>query len=400
MKQKIPVSMLIGLVMLAAVAAFNVSYIVIWNAFNDRLTTLNAREAAFIKLSEIAAYVDEYYIKDYDPEGLLDGAAEGYIGALPDASSYYISAGEVRTRDSADENGFTGIGIVGCQNRKYGGICVLDMYEGSTAAEFGIERFDVITKVDGEPVSSLSYENAMERIRGEEGTSVVLTVYRARTDETLTLHVRRGAVISERSFAHKMLSGHIGYIKVDNFDRGTDTLFLSALAELKDQGMQSLIIDLRMNPGGYMDVMTNMADPLMREGVIYSERHNGGELTQIQAGEDMLGLPIAVLINEYTAGAGEYYAAALQSGADATLVGAVTAGFGYAQSRIALSDGSAMVLSSTEYYTPDGTSVQETGVTPDRRVAMSVNELYDLLVLQKGEDLQLNAAVALLSKAG
>ena len=177
-------------------------------------------------------------------------------------------------------------------------------------------------------------------------------------------------------------------------------MFLSALAELKDQGMQSLIIDLRMNPGGYMDVMTNMADPLMREGVIYSERHNGGELTQIQAGEDMLGLPIAVLINEYTAGAGEYYAAALQSGADATLVGAVTAGFGYAQSRIALSDGSAMVLSSTEYYTPDGTSVQETGVTPDRRVAMSVSELYDLLVLQKGEDLQLNAAVALLSKAG
>ena len=77
MKQKIPVSMLIGLVMLAAVAAFNVSYIVIWNAFNDRLTTLNAREAAFIKLSEIAAYVDEYYIKDYDPEGLLDGAAGG-----------------------------------------------------------------------------------------------------------------------------------------------------------------------------------------------------------------------------------------------------------------------------------------------------------------------------------
>ena len=82
MKQKIPVSMLIGLVMLAAVAAFNVSYIVIWNAFNDRLTTLNAREAAFIKLSEIAAYVDEYYIKDYDPEGLLDGAAEGYICLL------------------------------------------------------------------------------------------------------------------------------------------------------------------------------------------------------------------------------------------------------------------------------------------------------------------------------
>ena len=399
MKQKIPVSMLIGLVMLAAVAAFNVSYIVIWNAFNDRLTTLNAREAAFIKLSEVAAYVDEYYINEYDPEDLLDGAAKGYISALPDESSYYISAGEVRTREKADENGFTGIGIVGCQNRKYGGICVLDMYEGSTAAEFGIERFDVITKVDDEPVVNLSYENAMERIRGEEGTSVALTVYRERTDETLTLHVRRGAVISERSFTYRMLAGHIGYISVDSFDRGTDSLFLSALTELKDQGMQSLILDLRMNPGGYMDVMTNMADPLMREGVIYSERHNGGELTEIHAGADALGLPVVVLINEYTAGAGEYLAAALQSSGDATLIGAVTAGFGYAQSRIELSDGSAMVLSSTEYYTPDGTSVQETGVTPDRKVAMSVNELYDLLVLHRGEDLQLNAAVEWLSKA-
>ena len=118
MNRKIPVSMLIGLVMLAAVAAFNVSYVVIWNAFNDRLATLNAREAAFIKLSEIAAYVDEYYVEEYDPESLLDGAAEGYVRALPDESSYYISSDEVSVRESADENGFTGIGIIGCQNRK------------------------------------------------------------------------------------------------------------------------------------------------------------------------------------------------------------------------------------------------------------------------------------------
>ena len=197
-----------------------------------------------------------------------------------------------------------------------------------------------------------------------------------------------------------MLSNHIGYIDVDNFDRGTDTLFLAALAELKERGMQSLIIDLRMNPGGYMDVMTNMADPLMRKSVIYSQRHSGGEVTEVQASEDALGLPIVVLVNEYTVGAGEYFAAALQSSGDAKLVGAVTAGFGYAQSRIGLSDGSAMVLSSIEYYTPDGTSVQKMGVTPDRKVAMSVRELYDLLVLQKGEDLQLNAAIELLSKAG
>lgn len=399
MKKKIPVSMLIGLVMLAAVAAFNVSYIVIWNAFNERLTTLNAREAAFIKLSEIAAYVDEYYINEYDPEDVLDGAAEGYIGALPDESSFYISADEVHERESAEDIDLTGIGIVGCQNREYGGICVLDMYEGSTAQEFGVERFDIITRVDGEEVVYLGYEGAMERIRGEEGTSVELAVYRERTDETLTLRVRRGAAISDRPFSHKMLSGHIGYIDINNFDVGTDTFFLSALAELKEKGMESLIIDVRMNPGGYMDVMTNMADPLMGEGVIYSERHSGEKITEIRSGEDTLGLPIVVLVDEYTSGAGEYFAAALQSSGSATLVGTATAGFGYAQSRIDLSDGSAMVLSSTEYYTPEGVSLQETGVTPDRNVPMSVHALYALLEEGEGEDLQLQAAVTLLGGA-
>ena len=399
MKKKIPVSMLIGLVMLAAVAAFNVSYIVIWNIFNERLTTLNAREAAFIKLSEIAAYVDEYYISDYDPECVLDGAAEGYIGALPDASSFYISEDEVQERRKAEENDLTGIGIVGCQNRRTGGICVLDMYEGSTAAEFGIERFDVIIEVDGEAVTYLGYEGAMERIRGEEGTSVELMVYRERTDETLSLHVRRGAVVSERPFSHKMLSGHVGYIDVDNFDSGTDTFFLSALAELKEKGMESLIVDVRMNPGGYMDVMTNMADPLMGEGVVYAERHKDDEITEVRSDEDTLGLPVVVLVDEYTSGAGEYFAAALQSSGSAIVVGTVTAGFGYEQSRIDLSDGSAIVLSSREYYTPEGISLQETGMTPDRNVPMSVEALYALLEEDEGEDLQLQAALTLLGEA-
>ena len=394
MKKKIPVSMLIGLVMLAAVAAFNVSYITIWNAFNDRLTTLNAREAAFIKLSEIAAYVDEFYISEHDSEALLDGAADGYIGALPDESSYYITAEEVQREE--EETDFTGIGIIGCQNRQYGGICVLDMYEGSTAAEFGIQLLDVITEVDGEPVSSISYEAAMKRISGEEGTSVRLTVYRERTDETLYFSVRRGAVIHERPFSHRMLEGQIGYIDVDNFDTGTDLLFLDALKELQDQGMTGLIIDVRMNPGGYMDVMTNMADPLMPEGIIYSQRHNGSEMTDVTSKEDALDIPIVLLVNEYTSGAGEYFAAALQSSGCATVLGSTTAGFGYAQSRIDLSDGSAIVLSAIEYYTPDGVSLQETGVTPDRKVIMSTEALYDLLANGKGEDLQLSAAIDLL----
>lgn len=398
MKRKIPISMLLALVMLAAVAAFNVSYIVIWNAFNDRLTTLNAREAAFIKLSEIAAYVDEYYIREYDPESLLDGAAEGYIGALPDSSSYYVSAEEADIRDKAEENGFTGIGIVGCRNREYGGISVLDMYEGSTAAEFGVERFDVITAVDGKSVASIGYENAMERIRGEEGTSVKLTLYRERTGETLTLHVRRGAVISEHTLDHQILDGQIGYIAIDNFDAGTDTLFLAALSDLKNAGITSLILDVRMNPGGYMDVMTNMADPLMPEGVIYAQQHSSGEMTEVYSDEESLDLPIVVLIDEYTSGVGEYFAAALQISGSATLVGTTTAGFGYAQSRLDLSDGSVMVLSSLEYYTPEGVSLQEVGVSPDVKVSMNLDARYALLEEGKGEDLPLREAVAMLTE--
>lgn len=385
--------MLVGLLFLVAITAFNISYVLIWNTFHDRLTSLNAREAAFMKLSEIAAYVDEFYINDYDAEALLNGAADGYITALPDESSHYLSPEAQKRQAMADELGFTGIGIIGCQSRKYGGISVLDMYEGSTAEEFGIQRLDVITDVNGTSVTKLSYEGALEAMRGEEGTEVTLTIYRPRTDETLTIDVRRGAVISERLFDSRMLDDEIGYILVDNFDNGTDTLFLEALTALKDQGMKRLIIDLRFNPGGYMDIMTNMIDPLMEDGLIYTARHNGGELTQVSATEGALGMPIVLLVNEYTVNVGEYFAAALQFSGDAKVVGTQTAGFGLAQSRIDLSDGSVMILSTMEYYTPAGETLHKIGVTPDRKVLMSPDQLYELLELGKGEDLQLNAAV-------
>ncbi|MBE6936195.1 MAG: S41 family peptidase [Ruminococcaceae bacterium] len=396
MKNKIPISMLVGLLFLVAITAFNISYVLIWNTFNNRLTSLNAREAAFLKLSEIAAYVDEFYINEYDAEDLLNGAADGYVTALPDESSHYLSSEARQRQEMADELGFTGIGIIGCQSRTYGGITVLDMYEGSTAEEFGIQRLDVITDVNGTSVTKLSYEGAMEAMRGEEGTDVTLTVYRPRTDETLTMDVRRGAVIPDRLFESRMLEDGIGYILVDNFDNGTDTLFLEALTTLEDQGMERLIIDLRFNPGGYMDVMTNMIDPLLEDGTVYSARHSGGELTQVSATEGSLGIPTVLLVNEYTVSAGEYFAAALQYHGAARVVGTETAGFGLAQSLVDLSDGSAMILSTLEYYTPAGESLQEVGVTPDHKVLMSQEQLYALLETKNGEDLQLNAALEMI----
>ena len=396
MRKKIPVSMVIGLMMLAAVAAFNAAYVVIWNSFNDRLATLNAREATFLKLSEVAAYVDEYYAADYDPDAVLNGAAAGYIGSLPDGGSYYIPAEEARARDAADENGFTGIGIIGCQDRGHRGICVLGMYEGSTAGDSGIQAFDVITEVEGVRVAQLGYEGAMERIRGEEGTMVDLLVYRERTGETFRTSVRRCAVIVQRGFSYHLLQDHIGYILVDNFDRSTDSLFLEALNTLKGQGMQSLIVDLRLNPGGYMDVMTNMADPLMGEGTIYEEHHGNGEINIIVSNAEQLGLPVAVLISPYTVGAGEYFAAALQADGAAKLVGETTAGSGYVQSRIELSDGAVMVLTSAEYLTPRGASLEDTGVQPDVEVPMTAEERYTLYSSDEVEDPVLQAAVDLL----
>jgi carboxyl-terminal processing protease len=397
MKKKVNVGFMAGVLVLAVILTFNVTYVLVWHSFSDRIQNLSAREASFSKISEICAYIDEFFIGEYDEKKLLEGISDGYVGALGDFSSYYLTKEEAQALLSGADSGYTGIGIISSYDQDNAGIRILQMPEGSSAQEHGLEVLDCIVAVDGMPVNTVGYESALEMIRGEEGTEVALTVYRQITGERFNVIVRRGAVVTQQAIACRMLDDVTGYIRLDNFDEGVDAAFSAAYADLRNQGMERLVLDLRMNPGGYMEQVCAIADQFLEKGqIIYKERDYSGNVVVHYAAEGAETIDIAVLINEFTAGGAEYFAAALAENGRAKVVGSVSAGVGYAQSSIELSDGSVLVLSTTEYLTAKGNSLQGTGYAPDVEQVMDIDELYEVLTLTDPADRQLDAACAAL----
>ncbi len=397
MKKKVNLGFAIGVLILSMVLMFNISYVFVWHIFSDRIRNLSEREAAFSKLSEICAYVDEYFIGEYDESALLEGISDGYVGALDDFSSYYLTKDEAQARHSEANSSYTGIGIIGSYDSENAGIRILQLPEGSSAKEHGLEVLDCIVAVDGVLVNTIGYESALEMIRGEEGTEVALTIYRQITGERFNVIVRRGAVITEQTLTYQMLNDSVGYIKLDNFDEGIDEAFINSYTDLCNQGMESLVLDLRMNPGGYMDQMVSIADLFLDEGqIIYKERDYTGAVKVYYAQEGAQQIEIALLINEFTAGSAEYFAAALAENGCAWVVGSTSAGMGYAQSSIELSDGSELVLSTSEYLTAKGNSLQGIGYTPDVQMQIDIDELYEVLTLTDPSDRQLDAACTVL----
>ena len=176
MKKKVNVGFMAGVLVLAVILTFNVTYVLVWHSFSDRIQNLSAREASFSKISEICAYIDEFFIGEYDEKKLLEGISDGYVGALGDFSSYYLTKEEAQALLSGADSGYTGIGIISSYDQDNAGIRILQMPEGSSAQEHGLEVLDCIVAVDGMPVNTVGYESALEMIRGEEGTEVALTV--------------------------------------------------------------------------------------------------------------------------------------------------------------------------------------------------------------------------------
>lgn len=397
MKKKVSVGFLIGAIVLAVLLTFNLTYVIVWHSFSGRINNLAIRELTYSKLTEIGTYVDEFFIGKADDQKKTDGICEGYVKSLSDLSSYYLSKDEVQSRRSAQDNGYTSIGIISCYDERNAGIQILHMFEGSTAAEKGLAVLDSIVAVDGMSVAAVGYESALEMLRGEEGTEVAVTVLREATGERFSVILRRGAVVTDPVLDQSMLDEQIGYIAIPNFVEGTGRLFGEVYQSMRDEGMQKLILDLRFNPGGYMDEMAAIADMFLLEGeTIYQERDYADVCNSISAHGGAEQIPIIVLIDRYTSGGAEFFAAALAENGRATLVGGRTAGMGYAQSSIDLSDGSQLILSTSEYLTSQGKSLQGTGLSPDVEAELDITAIYALLTQEDAQDDQLEVAKGLL----
>ena len=350
------------------------------------------RTPAEDKAAEVSAYLDRFFIDDYDEDALADAAAAAMVEATGDRWSYYLTAEEKSSYDEQMQNAYVGIGVTITLQEQDGGMRVEQVTAGGPAEEAGMQVGDIITEVEGESTLTLGMTGTRAKVRGEEGTSVALTILRG--GERLTLTVERRSI--ETAVAtYEMLDGQIGYVKIANFDTRCFDETSAAIDALLDDGAQALIFDVRNNGGGYKDELVKILDRLLPEGILFQSEDYSGTKQTDRSDAACIELPMAVLVNQDSYSAAEFFAAALQEYDWATVVGTKTRGKGNFQTAFTLSDGSMLNLSIGKYFTPNGRSLTDIGVTPDEPVELSDEDAAKLLYgqLAHADDAQLQAAI-------
>lgn len=350
------------------------------------------RTPAEDKAAEVSAYLDRFFIDDYDEDALADAAAAAMVEATGDRWSYYLTAEEKSSYDEQMQNAYVGIGVTITLQEQDGGMRVEQVTAGGPAEEAGMQVGDIITEVEGESTLTLGMAGTRAKVRGEEGTSVALTILRG--GERLTLTVERRSI--ETAVAtYEMLDDQIGYVKIANFDTRCFDETSAAIDALLDDGAQALIFDVRNNGGGYKDELVKILDRLLPEGILFQSEDYSGTKQTDRSDAACIELPMAVLVNQDSYSAAEFFAAALQEYGWATVVGTKTYGKGNFQTAFTLSDGSMLNLSIGKYFTPNGRSLTDIGVTPDELVELSDEDAAKLLYgqLAHADDAQLQAAI-------
>ena len=323
-----------------------------------------SQSRASTKLDYVQSLLENCYIGETDEEALQDAAAAAMVEAIGDRCSYYMTAEEYLQYQDAMANSYVGIGVT-IEMRDDGTMDVVEVTSGSGAEEAGIRPGDRITAVEGQSVVGMTSSESGALIRGEEGTAVELTVLR--DGEELELSVTRKRIDTVVA-TYEMLEGNIGLVTIENFDQRCAEESIAAIEALLEQGAESLIFDVRNNPGGYKDEMVELLDYLLPEGPLFrSEDYRGVEEVD-ESDADCLDIPMAVVVNLQSYSAAELFAAALSEYDTAVVVGEQTFGKGYFQSTFPLPDGSAVNLSIGKYCTPNGVSLAGVGLTPDVEV--------------------------------
>ncbi len=350
------------------------------------------------KLSEMEAMVDRYFIGETDLEEARDAAANAYIAALGDRWSYYVPADEYAAYMENKENAYVGVGITIAEQEDKTGFNIREVAPGGSAQKQGVAPGDILIAVEGESVAGLTTAEVKQRIQGEKGTDVTISVLRdgVRLDFTL-----RRELIQVEVARGQMLPDNIGLIRINNFNAGCAKETIAAIEELKEAGAVALIFDVRNNPGGYVNEMVKVLDYLLpKDLVLFREENYRGQTDTRYSDATSVELPIAVVVNARSYSAAEFFPAALSEHNWATVVGEKTVGKGYYQNTLVLSDGSALNLSTGKYFTPKGNNLSKMGgLTPDVPIAVTDEKMDALIYAQQlpvEEDIQIQAAVATL----
>lgn len=329
------------------------------------------------KLRTLESAIDVYYYQEgLDYEELQTGILSGLVESLNDPYSEYYTKEELEEVTRDNEGIYYGIGAYVSMDDKFSMPKISGIIANTPAEEAGLRENDVITAVGDVSMYQMTTEDAVSYIRGEEGTKVELTIYREGEPDYLHFTVERRRVESP-TVNHEM-KGEIGYVQITSFDDVTVHQFEEAYADLKVQGMKGMIIDVRSNPGGLLTSVLDISRQILPKGlIVYTEDKYGQKNEYTCDGENQIDIPLVVLINGNSASASEILAGAVKDYGIGTIVGTTTYGKGVVQNIFALSDGSAVKLTISNYFTPNGNNIHGIGVVPDVEVELDVDKYYD-----------------------
>lgn len=341
-----------------------------------------ARAANMARFFGVMRLIEMRYVTPVDDETLIDGAISGMVQSLDDPHSIYMKASMFKELREQTEGEFGGIGVtMGFKDSK---VTIISVLEGTPGEAAGLMAGDEIIAVDGTPVTEWQPEEVALHIRGEIDTNVVLTIRRAGEDDhdyTLTR-----TTIKIHSVKGKMIDGtQIGYLRIASFAEHTGEEFKQELSALEAQDMKGLILDLRQNPGGLITSCVKVANEVVPKGTIVSVVERDGSKEEYTSSLEAPKYPIVVLIDGNSASASEILSGALQDTGAATLVGTTSYGKGSVQMVLPLLHDDGIKLTIAKYYTPNGRSIDGTGITPDVEVGFSPGDTQDVQ-LEKAEE--------------
>lgn len=347
------------------------------------------------KISEVLTLLQGKYMGELDVEKLIDGAIDGIFENIDDPYTRYLTPEEFDEAVNSGNQEYCGIGIHISLTREEGQAIIVGVMPETPAKKAGIKAGDIIKKVEDMTVTSDNYYEASNAIKGEVGTSIKLTIIR--DGKEIEFNVIREKIVSS-NISSSVINGKIGYIKIFSFEQGVYDNFKDEYNRLlKDEKVKGIVIDLRDNPGGFVDETVRIADLLCGSGTIIKQEYGDGTTRLYTSDEDKCEVPIVVLINENSASASEILAGSIKDLDAGKLVGTKTFGKGIMQSYIELENGGGVAITVAKYYTASGLEIHGQGILPDVEVHLNRGQSIDYAANPK-TDAQLDTAIKTLEK--
>lgn len=374
--------------------------LVITTAFVTRILTVRevlSSNENFGKVIVLEKYLKENYLynKDIKDKNLEAGLLKGLVAGLGDPYSQYLTNDEMKKLSETTTGKFQGIGVIISPDED-GTVTVVSPIKGSPADRAGVESGDKILKINGKDFSAEKIDEASKEMRGERGTTVKILLLKKKNLKTEEVEIKREEIKIDSVIKNKI--GDIGYIGITMFDEETGKDFVKALKELTREGVKGIILDMRGNPGGVVDAAVEIGEAILPKSTFVTLKDNKGEVVQDYKLDDSYNdIKMVVLVNEGSASASEILSGAIRDLDRAKIIGKKTYGKGVVQNVISLPDGDGLKLTTSEYFTPSGKSINKKGIEPDIEVDLPEN-IKGIGIDYKDTDTQLQKAIEIINE--